>query len=174
MQKNFTTEIKKFQNHSLWGLHIEVPNEIANEFLSSNGKRVLCNINGIETMHSAIMPHGQGYFFIMLNKAFCKKHVLQIGALVEVILEEDNSEYGMDIPEMLVEVFSQDDEAFCIFKQLSAGKQRTLIHLVAKVKNEESQMKKSLAIAHHLREVNTHLDFKRLNETIKYYNNLEL
>lgn len=174
MQKSFTTEVKNFQNHSLWGLHVEVPTELANEFLTTTGKRVLCTINAQETLHAAIMPHGGGYHFIMLNKAFCKKHLLQIGQSIEVVIEEDTSEYGMDMPEMLVEVFGQDDEAFSIFKQLSAGKQRTLIHLVAKVKNETSQMKKSLAIAHHLREVNTHIDFKRLNETIKYYNNMEL
>ena len=68
-------------------------------------------------------------------------------------------------------LLSQDLEGSDYFHKLTKGKQRSLIHIVGKVKNIDSQLAKGLAIMHHLKEAQGELDFKRLNVLIKEYNN---
>lgn len=164
----FTTTIQDFGGN-LWGLHMPVPEAIARQFISGNDKRVICALEGTETWHAALMP-SQPYWFIMLNQARCKKLRLVVGQAVNVHLEKDLSEYGMEMPEEFKEMLMQDESASRYFENLTAGKKRTLIHLVASVKNTQSRINKSLAIAHHLNEVRGNLNFKILNETIKEFN----
>ncbi|MEQ8358291.1 MAG: YdeI/OmpD-associated family protein [Cytophagales bacterium] len=92
---------------------------------------------------------------------------------ISVLIEKDRSEFGMDVPEEFIEVMGQEELAWERFQQLTPGKQRTLIYIVNKVKNTDSRIRKALAIAHHLKEMKDVLDFKRINELIKYYNNLK-
>lgn len=109
-------------------------------------------------------------WFILLNKKLVQelKHIPEIS----VVLEKDHSEFGMEMPEELEVLLDQDEVGKSLFMSLTPGKQRNLIYIVSKVKNTNSRLNKALAIVHHLKKVNGALDFKMLNETIKYYNNL--
>lgn len=171
--KTFSAQLQEFENQmaSLWKSHIAVPQEIAKELTEEGDRRVLCTINGDYKMHCALMP-SKDYWYIMFSKNARTKLNLKNGSTVQVHLEKDTSEYGMDMPEELMETFNQEPEAFTFFKALTPGKQRTLIYIVSKVKNTDSRLRKALAIATHLNEVGGKLDFKKLNEMIKYYNNL--
>ena len=171
MKVEFTTKLDKMES-PIWGFHLPVPAEIAEDFKHKNIKRVICELNGKLKIHSAILS-SNGYFYILINK----QNINQLGLLkdepVSISLTEDQSKYGMPVAEELQEVFDQEPEAFSYFEQLTPGKQRNLLHLVNKVKNSDSRIRKSLAIAHHLKEVKGKLDIKLLNETIKYYNQLK-
>lgn len=96
---------------------------------------------------------------------------MQPGQMLHLCIEKDLSEYGMPMPEELQELLDQDEDAWLLFKKLSAGKQRTLIYIVTKVKNTNSRLNKAFAIVHHLKEDRGIVDFKRLGELIKEYNN---
>ena len=96
---------------------------------------------------------------------------MQLGDTINVKLQKDTSQYGIPMPEELQIAMDQEEGAFAYFEALTVGKQRTLIYLVSKVKNTDSRIKKGLAIAFHLAESKGNLDFKRLNELIKHYNN---
>ncbi|MCB0735968.1 MAG: YdeI/OmpD-associated family protein [Bacteroidetes bacterium] len=167
---SFTTTLQNFSNN-VYGLHLPLPEDIAQAILASGNKRVLCTINEIETIHSGIMAV-KPYWYILINQQLAKRLNLSIGEQVQVQLKEDKSEFGMKMPEELEEVFAQDLVAKSHFLELTPGKQRNLIHIVAKVKNTQSRINKALAICHHLNEVNGQLDFKMLNSTIKKYNQL--
>jgi len=67
-------------------------------------------------------------------------------------------------------LLEQDDEGRIFFEKLTPGKKRSLVYLVGKVKNIDSQLNKGLAILDHLKSVEGKLDFKKLNELIKDYN----
>ncbi|WP_317194657.1 YdeI/OmpD-associated family protein [Algoriphagus lutimaris] len=97
---------------------------------------------------------------------------LESGDSLSIFIESDFSEFGHKLPEEFQVLMDQDEEGSKYFKSLTPGKQRSLVYLVTKVKNPESRVKKSLAIMHHLRLSKGKLDFKQLNELIKYYNNL--
>lgn len=167
----YTTTIENFSESPIWGFHMPISHEVAEQFIDGKDRRILCTINGKETLQAALMPYPMG-FFIMTNKKIVSKLGLQAGDKVELEIEKDTSEYGLDMPDELRELLHQDDEGSKYFHQLTKGKQRSLIYLVSKVKNTNSRLNKSLAIVHHLKEFHGNLDFKALNQTIKYYNSL--
>ncbi len=159
--------ILKFE-YDLWSYYLAVPKPKGDLLIEGDDRRVTCTLYG-ERLHSALMPKGDIYF-IYLKKGFMKKYELSEGDEVEILLEKDTSEYGIPVPDSFGELLHQDIEGSRYFHELTKGKQRSLIHLVGKVKNVESQLAKGLAIMHHLKEAQGELDFKRLNVLIKEYN----
>ena len=163
-----TVPICKFE-YDLWSYYLAIPQANADPFIVGNDRRVKCTLYG-ETIHSALMPKGT-ICSIYIKKDFLKRHNLAEGDKVEIQLEKDTSEYGIPLPAALQELLYQDEEGSRYFHELTKGKQRSLIHIVGKVKNVDSQLAKGLAIMHHLKEAKGVLDFKRLNVLIKEYNN---
>ena len=161
--------ILKFK-YDLWSYYVAIPKTVGDKFIEGDDRRVVCTIANGQPIHGALMPKGDVYS-IYVKKDFLKKNALAEGDEVEVILQKDRSEYGMPIPESFQVLLDQDTEGSVFFHQLTKGKQRSLIHIVGKVKNVDSQLAKGLAIMHHLKEAQGELDFKRLNVLIKEYNN---
>jgi hypothetical protein len=169
--KNFQSTLENFHIR-LWQFHIPIPDELAELFIEGDNKRVTCKINTAESYPAAIMKCKE-YYFILVNQQLRSRLGISEGDKVSVILEKDRSEYGHEMPEELQVLMDQDEEGYGFFQALTKGKQRALIYLVNKVKNPTSRLNKSLAIISHLKEVHGALDFKALNEKIKYYNNLD-
>lgn len=164
----FTGEFALFDSN-LWGGHIMVPPAIAQPFLEQKHRRIICRLPGDIVIHAALMPSKTGWF-ILINKSIQKKLGLLPGKTLALSIEKDDSEYGMPMPEELQWILDEDQAAFRFFEQLTPGKQRNLIHLVSSVKNQDSRIRKSLAIADHLKESQGKMDFRQLNEKIKWYN----
>lgn len=149
-----------------WNYRIIVPDDIMDQFKGTD-KRVVCSINGSTLLHCALMSNGDGTFFIMTNADFRKKHQLNEGDELIVKLEKDESKYGMYVPDFFEELCFQDPEADRIFHELTSGKQRTLLHLISKLKREEKQLEKALIIFDYIKSVEGKIDFKELNEAFK-------
>lgn len=161
--------LSKFDfNH--WQYHIPIEDNVVNELMKSSNRRLLVWIENNGPFHMALFK-AKVCWYILINKEIRGKYNLELGQKVNLKLEADTSEYGHEVPEEFSVLLDQDDEASSYFNLLTKGKQRSLIYLVTKVKNPESRMKKSLAIMHHLRLSKGKLDFKQLNELIKFYNN---
>lgn len=146
-----------------------VPDEVVKQIMQDKQRRVLCTINHQHTMHSALMPSPEGYF-IMMSKEVRLKLSLNLFDQFQVTLAKDESEYGMPMPEEFEEVMQQDEQGKQLFLQLTAGKKRSLLYMIGKVKNVQSRINKSLAVMEHLKECNGKLDYKLLNAKIKEYN----
>jgi len=154
---------------NVYGYHFPVPDVIVQKFVEGNNRRVVCTINGSYTFHCALMPLGDSSY-ILANNALRKKLQIELGDEVTISLVKDHSEYGFPMPESFQALLEQDEEGNRIFHSLTKGKQRSLIYLVLKVKNIDSQINKGLAILHHLRDCNGNIDYKGLNQRIKEYN----
>lgn len=171
MSKNTTFNAVLDDFHSkLYRYHILVDKELGDPFVEGDNRRILCSINGNKPYQCALMRIEGGYY-ILVNNQMRKKLGIDEGDKVTVTIEKDHSEFGHDVPESFQVLLDQDDEGRPYFEQLTKGKQRSLIYLVKKVKNIDSQLAKGLAIMHHLKEAKGVLDFRRLNELIKEYNN---
>jgi hypothetical protein len=162
------TKLQKYDS-PLWGHHFPIPEEIAGKYIEGNNRRIICYINNQHKMQCAIMPSKEG-FFILINKHLVNKLQLGIGEDVRLSIEKDHSEFGHEVPESFQVLLAQDEEGRGFFEQLTPGKQRSLIYIVGKVKNIDSQLNKGMAILDHLKLVNGELDFKKLNAMIKEYN----
>lgn len=163
-----TCPLQHFHN-KLWSYYVAIPKAIGDQFIDGGNRRVLCAINGLPPIHAALMPAGDVYTIYVKND-LQKKLGVEEGGEVEVHLEKDTTEFGMPLPESFEMVLAQDEEGARYFQALSMGKQRSLVYVVGKVKNVDSQIAKGLAIMHHLKEANGKLDFKRLGEVMKEYN----
>ena len=167
------TTLEKFpkEQSKVFGLHFPIEKTIAEKFIAGENRRVKCLINGGVEIRSGLMPF-QDYWYILCNQQIQKKLKLTPGDPVEITIEKDNSKYGMDVPEELEVMLDQEPEASGFFEQLTSGKQRNLIYIVSQVKNSNSRINKALAVIAHLKESQGQLDFKRLNELIKHYNQM--
>lgn len=164
--KNFKGKVLASAN-AVYGYHVMVPQDIKDWFLNQEIKRVICTVNEDFTWHAALMPKGSGQYFILLNSEIRKKKLLDVGSDVNVSLTEDDSKYGIPLPEEMEELLYQDPEGEKVFHSLTMGKQRSLLHLIGKPKSSQKRLEKALVILEHLKNREGDLDFKILNEDFK-------
>jgi hypothetical protein len=154
--------------HSLSQAIIPVPENIAKQLINKRAdKRAVCSINNDHEYHCALLPDGEGGHYIMVNKKIRKKLNLDFGDEVQLFLKVDPTKYGMPLPKEFKEVLETDPEGQSFFESLTPGKQRSLIHIVGKVKSSDLRITKSLVILEHLKRHNGELDYKILNNDFK-------
>ena len=115
------------------------------------------------------MPDGKGDYFININKERRKQLGLQLGDTVTATIENDESKYGMPMPEVMEVLLAQDEEANKYFHELTAGKQRSLLHIIGKPKTESTRLRKAIVITEYLKTNRGKLDFKELQIAFKEY-----
>lgn len=164
----FNATIDAFsENMMFYENHIRIPEDVFESMSKiTEMKRILCKINHLEPFHCAMLPHGN-YHYILINKEIFKKLQIQKGEIVSVMIEQDDSEYGLPMSEEMQEVLNADPEGNELFQRLTPGKKRTLIHLVNKVKNSSLKIEKSFVILDHLKNHRGVLDFRNLQEDFK-------
>ena len=59
--------------------------------------------------------------------------------------------YGVEMPEELDAVFKTDHEAFTIFEGFTAGKKRSIIYTIIRIKNSQSRIDKALIMCDNLK-----------------------
>ena len=158
-------------NSNLWGYYLPVPKEIADKIIQEQkDRRVVCTLNDKLTFQCALMPKGDGSYFIMVNKSNRDKLKLTLGVAVKVSLKKDESEYGLPMPDEMKEVLFSDPEGDELFHALSPGKQRNLLYIVGKVKSSDLRIHKALVVVEHLKQQGGTINFRQLNEELKASN----
>ena len=155
----------------VWGYCLLVPKALGNKFIEQNNRRVVCLLNSSVEFQCALMPNGNGEFFINVNKEIRSKLKLKSGDRVTVNLSKDKSKCGLPMPVEFEQAMELDELAQKHFNSLTPGKQRNLLFIVGKPKSSEIRIKKALVILEHLKIQNGKIDFKALNEEFKKSNN---
>lgn len=166
----FTTNLERKPSSLSWNFTIDVPLDIANQFVEKENRRVICTLNENHAFHAALMPNGKGGYFIMINSEVRKKLKLGEDAKLHVQLKKDTSKYGIHLPEEMKELLLIDEEGSAFFHQLTPGKQRSLLHVIGKPKSSDIRLKKAVVVLEHLKTNNGKLDFKMLNVAFKEAN----
>lgn len=166
---DFQATLSQFDDNPLWSFHIPIPSDVSQAILSTGSKRVICKVNQLIEFPCALTSDGKGGYYVTLNKENRKKLKADTGDLLDVTILKDEND-GMLMPEELEELLLQDQEGNHYFKKLTPGKQRSLIHLVAKPKGTDTRLKKAIVIVNYLKSTSGKLDFKELNEAFKNYN----
>lgn len=148
---NYKTHINKLPH--LPGHYIEVPAEIVQQFGGKFKVRLLCTINDKLTFQGGLVALGGGTGYISINNKRLKQLGVQSGDEVQVKLEPDESEFGMEIPEELTEIFNQDDEGKRRFDMLPPGKQRYILYFVAGVKSSQLRIDRALLLINNLKQL---------------------
>jgi hypothetical protein len=163
---SFKAIIDRF-NSNLWHFHVIVSKKIALKFIDGNDKRVVCTINQTESFQAALMPFGDGNFFINVNKQLRTKLKVNDGDEVLVSLVKDDSEYGLPLPDEFKELMELDMDGSELFHALTPGKQCTLLYIIGKPKSADLRMRNAIAVLEHLKQTKGKINYKLLNETIK-------
>ncbi len=162
----FSSTVEKF-NSNLWSFHLTVPEPIGRVFVSGNTRRVVCTLNETIDFQCALMPKGDGSYFININKKLRDRLGLKIGTVVRIRLRKDESEYGLPMPEEMKALLDMDEEGSALFHALTPGKQRTLLYIVGSVKNTDSRIARAIAIVDHLKANQGKINYRQLNEALK-------
>ena len=132
-------------------LILPVPDEVVAVFQEAKVKRFICTINGEYEMPCALHYFKGGERYIMLSKRVRSEYDIDPLVAVRVQLVEDTSEFGHPVPEEWQAILDFDEEAAVIFKDLSPGKQRSILHMVSSPKREETRITRALRIAENLK-----------------------
>jgi antitoxin component of MazEF toxin-antitoxin module len=146
---NYKSYVNKLPH--LPGHYFEVPPEIVQQLGGKFKVRLLCTINNKLTFQGGLVALGGGSGYISINNKRLKQLGLKSGDKVQVKLETDQSEFGMEIPEELAELFNQDTEGKRRFDMLTPGKQRYIIYYVAGVKNSQLRIDRALLLIENLK-----------------------
>lgn len=145
----FTTYITKHK--SIFGTNCISITKKQIEKIGGYKVRLLCKINNNEAFACAVMPAGNNMAFIMLSKERYKKLKLNDQDEYNVELTVDTSEFGMPLPEELIEILSQDLEGKKRFNELTPGKQRTIIYYTNKLKNSQLRIERAWQFINNLK-----------------------
>ncbi|MEO5860393.1 MAG: YdeI/OmpD-associated family protein [Pyrinomonadaceae bacterium] len=150
------------------GWHFLVVDRKTVDKLGFEGKsrRVRCSIKNAEPFACALMPWGD-IFYIIVNKLRRTELGLNVGDSVDVVLEKDESKYGMPMPEELQEVLNQDREGNKFFHTLTAGKQRSMMWFIGKIKDIDKRIHTALVFVEHLKKNNGKIVHEELQRELK-------
>jgi hypothetical protein len=144
-----------------------IPKDAVDKFaFTGKSKRVICSIKGSEPFQCALMPWG-GIFYIIVNKKRRTELGLELGQMVDVVLEKDESKYGMPMPDEFKEVLNQDPEGDKLFHSLTAGKQRSTLYFIGKVKGIDKRIHTALIFIEHLKKNGGKIIDEKLREELK-------
>ncbi len=149
-----------------WHFLVVEPSVVEKFEFEGKSKRVLCSIKGTEQFPCALMPWGD-IFYIMVNKQRRTELGLEVGDIVDVELEKDESKYGMPMPNELEEVLKQDPDGDKLFHGLTAGKQRSMMYFICQMKDVDKRINASLVLMEHLKENEGKIVSERLLEEMK-------
>lgn len=135
--------------------------DIAADFLAQGHRRVIYKINDVLEKHGAINSmHGR--HFLYLNKSDRKLlHKHHFDQLL-ITIEPDLSKYGAKMPDSLAEALRLFPTAEQHFENLTPGKQRSIIFLIAGIKSESLQIKKAILCMEYLEAHQGNLDTRDL------------
>lgn len=162
----FKTTLEKYPGGSGWH-YISVEASVGERFEKKNGsRRVVCKINNAEEFQCALIPW-EGIFTVIVNKAKRDKLKIVAGDKITVELMQDESKYGLPMPEELQEVLNQDPEGDDIFHSLTPGKQRSMLYFIGKIKDIDKRIHTALVFLEHLKKNDGKVIYEDLQAELK-------
>lgn len=135
--------------------HLYIPSEIVQPFMVSKQSRVKAKAtfkqNSIEFYAALKIDKNTDDYKMMFGKRLQKELGVFQNDYFQMQLFEDTSKYGVEMPEELDAVFKTDHEAFTIFEGLTAGKKRSIIYTIVRIKNTQSRIDKALIMCENLK-----------------------
>ena len=132
---------------------LKIPEEYVIPFIEKGHQRVevQATFEGRSIKFHAALKKYRGQYQIMFGKRNQQELGIFPNDYFSIQLFEDQSKYGVEVPEELSAVLESDIEALEIFESLTPGKIRSLIYTIARFKNSQTRIDKSLTMADNLK-----------------------
>ncbi|QCX00425.1 hypothetical protein FGM00_09985 [Aggregatimonas sangjinii] len=130
-----------------------LPLEIIQPFLEKNIKRVKAKamFEGKELFFHAALQKRNGNYYMMFGKRYQKQLGIFPNDYFQLQFFEDDSKYGVEVPEELEAVFGSDHSALKIFEALTDGAKRGLIYAISRYATSQTRIDKSLVLCENLK-----------------------
>ncbi len=130
-----------------------LPEDIIKPFLEKNLKRVKAkaSFQGKEIWFHGAIQKRNGKHYMMFGKRYQKELGVFPNDYFELQFFEDTSKYGVELPEEFEAVMLSDYEAYQIFESLTDGRKRGLIYAIARYKNPQTGIDKTLLLCENLK-----------------------
>jgi hypothetical protein len=136
MPKNtFTQPIAQLPKQKGGYFYLVVAAKTAASFTNQHKTRLICTINKQNILRCGLNHLGNGNFFIIVATKIFKSLGIALGSNITFTLTEDPNQLGAEMPEALTILLQQDEALHAKFYALTQGKQRGIIHQIAKIKN---------------------------------------
>lgn len=130
-----------------------LPEDIIRPFLEKNLRRVKAkaSFKGKEFWFHGAIQKRNGKHYMMFGKRYQKELGVFPNDYFELQFFEDTSKYGVELPEEFEAVMLSDYEAYQIFESLTDGRKRGLIYAIARYKNQQTRIDKTLLLCENLK-----------------------
>jgi len=127
--------------------------EIIQPFPDQNIKRIKAkaSFEGKELHLHAAFQKRNGNYYMMFSMHYQKELDIFPNDYFQLQFFEDDSKYGVEMPEELQAVLMSNHEAFQIFEAFTPGKQRGIIYGVLSYKVSQTRIDKSILICENLK-----------------------
>lgn len=125
---------------------LKIDAEVINQFKNKKYTRFLCTLDKTLTFQCGLNHLGDGNFFIILSAKNLKAAGKSAGERINFELYEDPNPLGVEMPEVLEALLEQDEKAKATFETLTAGKKRSVIHSINKIKDIDKQVQKIIEL----------------------------
>jgi bifunctional DNA-binding transcriptional regulator/antitoxin component of YhaV-PrlF toxin-antitoxin module len=164
--QQLTTVLARPDNSSGWHFLWIKPSVADKLGFTGKSRRVVCTLNDKHKFQCALLPSG-GSFYIIVNKKIREKLGISAGSKVKVELIKDESKYGLPMPKEFREVLKQDPEGNKLFHKLTAGKQRSILYWLNKIKDIDKRIHTAFILLDHLKNNDGKIVYERLTAELK-------
>ncbi|WP_338224473.1 YdeI/OmpD-associated family protein [Algoriphagus confluentis] len=119
--------------------------EIVNRWENKKSTRLICILEDNLSFRCGLNHLGDGNFFIILATRHLEELGKSLGDRIRFEVYPDPDPLGVEIPEVLEILLTQDEAIKKAFEELTDGKKRSLIYSIAKIKNLDLQIEKVMA-----------------------------
>jgi hypothetical protein len=151
-------EIKQLEKRKGGYFYLKINAEIINQFERKRATRMICTIDKTVSYRCGLNHLGDGNFYVIVAGKYLDELNKKLGDKVDFRIEEDPDQLGVDIPEVLTVLLTQDAELNSIYEKLTDGKKRSLIYSFNKIKDIDKQVNK---ISEFLMKEETKLNMKK-------------
>ncbi|MEM9650078.1 MAG: DUF1905 domain-containing protein [Bacteroidota bacterium] len=137
----FRQPIRKLEKRKGGYYYFEIDANVVNTFSKKRSTRLVCTLENSISYSCGLNHLGNGNFFIIVATKYIQGLKKDLGQEMSFKIEEDPNPLGVEIPEVLEVLLSQDERANSIFQELSDGKKRSLIYAIRPIKDIDKQVK---------------------------------
>jgi hypothetical protein len=138
--------IKQLEKRKGGYFYLKIEADIVNQFKNKRHTRFICTLDKLVSFQCGLNHLGDGNFFIILSTKNLKAIDKTLGKKVSFSLKEDPNPLGVEMPEVLETILTQDAALKETFDSLTLGKKRNVIHSINKIKDLDKQVKKAIQV----------------------------
>ncbi|WP_147423897.1 YdeI/OmpD-associated family protein [Cohnella endophytica] len=135
--KAFSAKLIRPEGTGTW-TYLTVPFPAEETFGSKGQIRVKGTVNGA-TFRSSLMPHGDGRHYLVVNQALRAASGVTEGDSVDVTMELDTEERGLEVPEDFLAKLGESARAQAFFDDLAYSYRKEYVTWIDSAKKAETR-----------------------------------